>query len=432
MSLRNINKSWLALALAILPALLPWLRHPLPELKLEDFGVYYTAASLARGHQGAAIYSGADEGKDPQLVYADPHTIFAQSAEKEGVRPVRLYVYPPILADALVPLTFAPLFTADRIWIGLNYAALAVVALLIANLIEIPLLSLGTLALFVGLLAAQPVVSCLTWGQVTIALLLLWVLGAWLYKRGYYSASAFVFALAAVIKLTPLIVIIPFIVWREWRWLRSFAVSIFLLGGSMCILNKPSTLVDYFAHVMPSMSRGVPSKSNESLLAAIQMVYVSLRGGIASPVTMPIPHLVITAGKVVCVVTLVIAIASTVKLGKTLSQGHRVMVLALFAMLSAPVSPVSWPHAYAVCLFAMSLLWAQALRENRLTTKLGLLVVTTLAVTSYLFPFAITYLVNHSRYELLISLLALVTPASVILIVLASLRVMRAPAAIAA
>jgi hypothetical protein len=151
------RKVLIVMILAFFPALAPRIIHPIPSIHSDDFDVYYTAASLAREHRGSAIYSGADTGVDPELRLASPGTAFAEKARQLGLPEVCLYVYPPALADSLIPLSLFPLRVATGFWIALNVGALFLIAYLITQLLSIGYGSFSGLIVLLGLFISNPV-----------------------------------------------------------------------------------------------------------------------------------------------------------------------------------------------------------------------------------------------------------------------------------
>ena len=51
-----------------------------PSETAEDLYVYYTAASLVRRNMSPHIYDGAEPGTNPQLIFANPATVYARTA----------------------------------------------------------------------------------------------------------------------------------------------------------------------------------------------------------------------------------------------------------------------------------------------------------------------------------------------------------------
>ena len=389
---------------------------------LADFQVYEAAAVLVHERQSVHMYDDADNEPVFQLKFAGDSTPFAQAAHEVGVDRVRLYIYPPILADLVLPLVFVSTATAGKLWLLINLVALFVTAALMIALLELRWKSLGTVAVVLGLFSLFSTGMCLIWGQITIVLLLLWMAGLYFYRRGWYAASAIVLALATAIKLTPLLVVVPFLIWREWQWLRAYFVALAVFFGLMFLANSPASLTDYFFHVMPSMSGGgIPDFENKSLLADAQLLYVTLHGGATRPVTMAIPKGVVTIGKAGCLSILLFAIALVYRLRSAMRMADRVMTLSLFALLSVCIAPISWKHAYVVVFLALALLWAEALRQKVSAMHLVLLSICSIELGSFLFD-SIVVKATHGVLQGVLSFLA---PAAGILLVLLTLLRMR-------
>lgn len=389
---------------------------------LADFQVYDAAAELVHEHQSAHIYDDADTGALFGLRFVKPDLPLGQAARRLGIQRVRLYIYPPILADLLVPLTFVSAATAGKLWLCINLAALLLTTFLVAGLLNVRWRSFGGLALLVGLFALFSTLFCLVWGQVTIVLLLLWTAGLACYQRRWYAASAALFALATAIKLTPLLVIVPLLIWRERKWLIAFLTSLAILIGVMFAVNGTASLHDYIAHVMPSMSGGVPDLQNKSLFSSSEMLWVSLHGGAIDPtVTLAVPRLVASGAKALSAAILIGALLLVFRLGRRMSMDNRLLALALFALLSVAVAPISWKHAYVVAFLPLALLWTRAFRGGISSFHLLLLSFCSIELGSFLFD-SIAIKVTHG---VLLGLLSFLAPATAILLALAVLASMR-------
>ncbi len=401
----------LALLLAFIPCIIPRLVHLAPRIHMNDFEVYYSAAVLARQHQGAAIYAGADSGKDAQLEWADPSTPIALTAKQAGVDKVRLYVYPPILADLLIPLSLAPLAAAKVVWTIINISSILLIVFMLTRMMGLSTIGPGALLLLLGLVFSSPVYSCVFWGQVTLLLTLCWMFGMYGYMKGWRAASAIVLALATAIKLTPILVLFPILVWKDWKWLRAFTVSLLAFFIVMSAISTPYALTDYFLHVVPSMSRGIPEFANHTLAAAIQYLYVALHGVSIFPMTFPIPDGVVKVGKAISLTALLlIVIMPLYRCRKNLSLRDRIIALALIAMVSPAIAPVSWIHAYAVCYPAIALLWGEAFVRRISTSKLILLTTCSIVLNSIAMTDVIEGLVHSGSHRVLASLMMFVTP----------------------
>ncbi len=335
-------------------------------------------------HEGRAtqLYTGADTGSDPQKAIAAPGTPIYAAARAEGLTFVGLYVYPPILADLLLPLTAFPVQVAARLWFFANVLFVLSTALLVIRLLRLPLLS-ASAALIVGsLFCFTPMLQCLVDGQITIFLLLLWAAGMVLYQEDWPYAAGAVFALATAIKLTPALILLPFLIWRSWRLVGAFVIT---LGGLalLCLwIDTPHTFAVYFIRVMPAMSGAIPYYTNFSLPAATERLITALRTGSVLPYPQGFSPAVVRIGRAASVVTSLALVALIVRAGKVANKGDRIMILGLLGLLSPILSPVSWFHAYAVAYLAFALLWHEALSRSLGTVYLVALTAVSLLLGS--------------------------------------------------
>ena len=304
-----------------------------------DFKCYYAAAWMVRSHSSAAIYSGIGKDVDPTETSPDPDSIFARTARAHGVPDVYAYVYPPTLADLLVPFTFVSVSTALHAWNALNIVALVAAGILFVRAPGQDLSRYVVPFLFY-LFVSTPTVDCLLYGQVPILLLFLMVCGINFYVRGNKYRAGLFFALAAAIKLTPLIVVIPLIAWGDWKGLRAIALWCVVIGGILLAVNGPGVLDQYFFHVLPSMGSTAIDTDSRSLNTVIRVLWTRSEAGIA-------PLGAIWLGKVLSVLAVCFAgwLSHTSRADNT-EGAARVETIAIFFFLSACIAPVSWRHAY--------------------------------------------------------------------------------------
>ena len=229
-------------------------RYWSPTAKGSSFSVYYTAACLVRSNMNPHLYDGVERDINPQLVVANPDTTFARTARAHGIPEVMLYVYPPTIADLSVPLTLLSPAAAFVVSGILNLAMLLAASFLLTQMLRIqsPVWA-GSVAVFLVLF--RPTLSCLHFGQASILLLFLLMAGVSLHAHGRKNIAGFLFALAAAIKLTPLIVIVPIIAWRDWKILRALALWSVAIMGALWIVNGSGTLNLFFRLVLPSSVR---------------------------------------------------------------------------------------------------------------------------------------------------------------------------------
>jgi hypothetical protein len=310
------------------------------------FDVYYTAACLVRSNQSSHLYDEAEQHTNPQLKFAEPTTVFAQTASAHGIPRVMLYIYPPTLADLLTPLTLFPPAAALIVWNLLNLAMILLVSGLLMRMLGVlNLLPVSLVAVL--LLLFRPTLNCLYWGQVSILLLFLVVAGFSLYAHGQKNMAGLMFALAAAIKLTPLVVIVPLIAWRDWKSLRAIALFGAVILAALRMVNGSGALNLYFLHQLPSMSGGDLGGGDFSNNRSLgNIFYEYLRG--SGPAVTPI--------WLVWVVRLVSAFVlchagwlSRLKKGDKLADGERLETFSIFLLLASCISPYSWLYAYVFC-----------------------------------------------------------------------------------
>lgn len=305
-----------------------------------DFRGYYTAAWLVRDNQSRDIYLGA-KNLDPSLDrdHIDSGTPFANAAAAHGAftGEVWPYTYPPTLADLLVPLTFLSPSTALKVWYLLCIPALVWAGVL---LVRLPGICLSGLILPVLLfLLFPPTMNCLVWGQVSTFIFLILVAGISLYVRHKTFGAAFLFAFAIAIKLTPLILVIPLIAWRDWKMLRGIALWGMVMLATLVMVNGWGSLDVYFFHEMPKIGSEF-FIGNRSLESAIQVLRFQSQRGTSV-------HSLALAGKLISILALCFAGWLNRSEGvRNLSDGFRIESIAYFLLLSCCVAPVSWVHAY--------------------------------------------------------------------------------------
>jgi hypothetical protein len=341
-----------------------------------NFEVYYVAACLIHEHHGAEIYDGADTGVDPQLRVAEDGSIFGREALAHGIHDTGLYVYPPLLAYLAVPLAEFSFEDASSIWKICNWIALLATAVLLIRLMGMRLLGVGGLGVVLFLFAYRPSLECFYYGQIPIALTLLEVGGIFLYARGYKAWGALLFAIATAIKLTPAIVIVPLIAWRDWKTLRAFALGCVGIAGLLCLPDGGRLLFHFCTRVLPAMSSGIVSIDNKGLSSSVQFLWLTVRPGGST----------IWLG-VVMKIASVLAVLYAGWLCRSKSNAdessYRIEVLSLFLLLSCCVAPVSWRHAYASSAPAVVILFKRMLDGRTELAEAVVLSSFTLSISSF-------------------------------------------------
>jgi hypothetical protein len=386
--------------------------------KQDDFDVYLTAAQLVREHKGVDIYSDADTGLNPQIRFAAIGSTFQRTAASIGIPAVRLYVYPPTLADLLVPFTFFSVEHARDAWLIFNLLTILGAAMLVTWMLYDTALHVACIGFFVCILCFRANGWSFDEGQVSSALVLLWTAGIVCYVKGFKRTSAAVFALAAAIKLTPLLVVLPFLVWREWRWVRWFFLCLAVICVSLCAVNGPQSLLDYTLHVIPPMSAGATSCENTSLPSGLQQAYLGLTCSVMMEGA-SIPRAVQLVSKLISGAMMLLVLVGIYRLGPLRSSMERGKILALVALLSLYCSPVAWRSAYGIAFLAALFLWKEAFERGISKPRLLLLVLCTLEFSFFFDTFSLRF-----AHGALLSATALLAPAFGFLLIFSRLREM--------
>jgi Glycosyltransferase family 87 len=317
-----------------------------------DFRVYFIAASMIRNHEGSHIYDQAAEGADPQLTRADPNTLFAERARKLGLDDVELYVYPPLLADMLVPLASLRLASAVHAWLLFNVIFILAATLILARMVAPNQVRWFWPPLFVAVLLFRPTMDCLFLGQIGILLLLLQVAGLYFYLKSRTIPAALMFAVMTVIKITPLIVVVPLLAFRDWKQLRAYVLALAVMLIGICFVNGEGLLRQYVEHVVPSMSTGVVSLQNRNLGTALQIAWQRSD-------QLPALRSINLLGKLLSLA--VICYAGWLSRCTPKSDyARKTTVLMLFFLLGCCLAPVAWRHSYVLAAPALAVLVGRA------------------------------------------------------------------------
>ncbi len=353
-----------------------------------DFYDYIFAGQVVPHDRHADLYAGATDG-NPQLRSAPPESQIAQRARAAGFSDIELYLYPPLLADLISPLATLPPHLAATLWRILNLGLVFTTALLLARLIELPWLSFPFAALCAAAFAFWPIHEAISLGQVSIVILALWTVGIFAYLRGYVALSAAAFALCSVLKVTPILIVPLFLIWKERAWLLYYAGVLLALLAGMAAFNGMANLRACF-HVLTAMGGSVPAMQNKCVGALLAWIHygrlLSLQD--VQPLLNAPPHGLLLLAKPVSLVLYALCLILVWRSRLHRDRFDRALIIAIFALVLASISPVSWRHGYTVAFIPLTMLWSQALRTSASTLRAILLALTAITVGSLCFDLA--------------------------------------------
>lgn len=156
------------------------------------------------------------------------------------------YIYPPLLAAAcelLVPFGRGGLRLA--LWVSNVLAVSAFTGLLALALGRYGFGRRTAAALALGFVAVNvPVLRTLAYGQVNLHVMNL-ILAALLAYPRRPGLSALALALAVHLKSSPVVLVLPFLTERSWRWLAAFSASVLAVAGLLYAAHGAQPFWDF-------------------------------------------------------------------------------------------------------------------------------------------------------------------------------------------
>jgi hypothetical protein len=328
-----------------------------------DFYDYYFAGQIIHDNPHANLYEGAID-SNPQLRSAPSGSEMARRARSAGFSDIELYLYPPLLADLMSPMArLQPRFAAE-LWRALNIIFGFTTALLLARAVGLRWLSLEFAVLAVMTFAFWPFHEAISLGQIAVVILLLWAIGVTAYVRGYREVSAAAFSVATMLKVTPLLVVPLFLIWKERRWLIWYGGTLLALAASMAGFNGLDSLRTS-VKVLTAMKGSVPVMQNKCFGALLGMLHYGrlVTMSDVQPLLNGRPEGLLSLAKPLSLAFYALCLWLVWRRRGGETSTSRAQALAIFALVIAAISPVSWRHGYTVALIPLTMLWVEELRS---------------------------------------------------------------------
>jgi alpha-1,2-mannosyltransferase len=274
------------------------------------------------------------------------------------------YIYPPLLAQMILPLARLPYNAYFTVLYVANMALAFLALYLLAVLLELrdPRTFLPLLFPFALFISNEPVLTTIHHGQVNF-LVFDAILGFLIFqKKGRpWPAGAFL-ALAVFIKLYPVLFVLPFLLHKKWRALAAFAASSAgLLGGSILVSGiSPwldfgrSTLTLFWMRPDSPFTRGFQdSMGNYSLKSFLASLFprLGLPPGLVAPA-----FLLLALG-------LFAAVFASRR--RALIAAEPVLLGSFLLLLTNILAPITWSHHFVLVLLPAVYLFRRIIRERR-------------------------------------------------------------------
>jgi len=360
-----------------------------PRGSFSDFAHFYAAARALRMGIGPGIYSAT------QLLAID--RLPGGCAGTELQIP---YINPPLLAILFQPLTTLPCVEAFRVWRLISLAIWAGVTLLLAWQVWQRCAQRGATAAMRTIAAAfiialsvfsYPILDGLWLGQVHLLIMGGLVLAWWLRERDRPFVAGLILAVITVIKLLPAVLIVYFLLRRDWRVLAGAAVGIMLLVGVMLVgAGGPPTMLAMIraltsaSELMPGVNTSVfkvhpilgPTVvAGVTLTFAITVLLVRRRSGTKEDLTLGYAWAICTmlvASPIVWLhylTWLLMAVAACLPYVRGWRRIVALGLVSLFLLLSTPGFLAAATVAMLLCWVLTGVLYVHSSRPFELTPQ---------------------------------------------------------------
>jgi alpha-1,2-mannosyltransferase len=324
-----------------------------------DFTSYYVAAQIVKRGMSDSLYYPEPVGS--LLAQASVQHPWIDVARESGIDNPNYYLYPPLFAIAMLPLTLLSYPAAFAAWLGLNvlFLGASLWLFLRGERRSIFLAASGSL-LLAG--AFHPVWHHLKIGQSSLLVLLLLTATFALLRSRRETAAGLILSGAILLKLTPGILLVLLAAHRRWRaaWVALAGVIGLSLASSIVVGIGPQ--VTYFAKMVPMLGAGTAFYPNQSLNGFITRLLGMgdyRKADLSLDLTAP-RLLGIGLGLVIVAFTVAAIVRRRGEAGSgAFEDGFASLVLA-----SLLVSPISWEHHYVIALLPAWILLARWGRDG--------------------------------------------------------------------
>jgi glycosyl transferase family 87 len=259
------------------------------------------------------------------------------------------YLYPPLFAAFLIPLTWLPAELAVRVWLLLMQACVIGSLVIIYRVIGRPsraeLIALGAI-----LLTFFPLINSAATGAMNAVLLLL-LTAAWAcWTRRRDVASGVLVGTAAVFKLFPLALVPYLATRRHWRLLAAVVVTTIAGLALGFAVTSPAHNSYYFRDMLPHLAVGTGYRENQS--------FAGFTARLCSPSTAQVGGGAGWCGRLLDWPLIVVLLALV--LSATARSTRPSLEYALAVTALPLVSSVAWSFHFVVLVLPIALLIRQA------------------------------------------------------------------------
>ena len=324
------------------------------------------------------FYFARRSGSDPHHYENDFNVYYFASQEViEGRDPYKNslgewtpYLYLPLLAELIIPLALMPLPAAGYFWFLVGAVSLILAAWMSATLaLKHTTSNSGSQRLLVAALATAAVIRFaldnFDYGQVNTLVAALSVAHVFLYEKKRKLSSAIALAIAASIKLTPLILLVYYLAKRRPKFVAiciALFISITALSFAPFRSHAPAAF-QTFVHRTLNNEQGfdLAYSGNQSLRGAL----ARLRGDEGESARVP-------GDPITLAISLAMLAGSALTaMRRPASSGSSASLFCCIPLLS----PLAWKGHFVVLIFPIALVISEVIWKPRSKSRFGLVAV---------------------------------------------------------
>jgi hypothetical protein len=300
-------------------------RHAIRHGNQRDFTPYYVAATLV--WEGKPLYE--QSVFDPELQRLD-HVY-------------RYYVYPPVFAVLISPISQLDFDTARWVWVLFLEAVLAAGLLVLCRRLRFDWYWAVVLCAF--FFVADPTHRAFRQGQVAPILMTLIILSLVFWEKKP-PVAGFLIALAVWIKIFPGVLLLPILLRKDWRMLAWTAAGLATIGAGTMVISGVSDTLQFITGVLPHMKEYLSDFAMNQSLSVNGIL--SVLGW--EPVYSASAVAILAAGSAVAY--------------RWREPGVPFLTVSFFLVLSLLVNPVVWGHYLPLAFPALVVLLRNIVSER--------------------------------------------------------------------
>lgn len=224
------------------------------------------------------LYVAADFALDNQSVYAN-EAMYDRITELREAKGAVRYLYPPTALLLFIPMRVLPFIAAVWLWLTISIGLVAAIIYLLSRVLIKRWSRKDWVIILLAVLLFAPLYTTLRSGQVNILLTFLFVVQLFLFRKKYFIWTGCVLAIMTLIKLFPVVLILYYLIKKQFSVVGYAIISgILLLGISIGIFGiQPH--VTYLQKIPERAFEGIHTEgitrhNNMTLNAVIQRLYL--------------------------------------------------------------------------------------------------------------------------------------------------------------